>query len=82
MLFTALKAKIGALSSHFSVFLLIMKIHEYQGKAILREYGVPVPRGVVARSPEEAEAAARELGTDIVVVKAQIHAAGAAKVAG
>jgi succinyl-CoA synthetase beta subunit len=56
-----------------------MKIHEYQGKAILREYGVPVPRGIVARSPDEAEAAAKELGTDVVVVKAQIHAGGRGK---
>src|SRR6476620_11591029 len=56
-----------------------MKIHEYQGKAILKDYGVPVPRGIVARTPDEAEAAARELGTDIVVVKAQIHAGGRGK---
>src|SRR6478735_2504248 len=56
-----------------------MKIHEYQGKALLKEYGVPVPRGIVARSPEEAEAAAKELGTDVVVVKAQIHAGGRGK---
>ncbi len=56
-----------------------MKIHEYQGKALLKEYGVPVPRGIVAKTPEEAEAAARELGTDIVVVKAQIHAGGRGK---
>ncbi|MCC7309533.1 MAG: ADP-forming succinate--CoA ligase subunit beta [Acidobacteria bacterium] len=56
-----------------------MKIHEYQGKALLKEYGVPVPRGIVARTAEEAEAAARELGTDIVVVKAQIHAGGRGK---
>src|SRR6476660_4646801 len=56
-----------------------MKIHEYQGKAILKEFGVPVPRGIVARTPEEAEAAARELGTDVVVVKAQIHAGGRGK---
>ena len=56
-----------------------MKIHEYQGKEILKQYGVPVPRSVVARTPEEAEAAARELGTDIVVVKAQIHAGGRGK---
>src|SRR6478609_3466104 len=56
-----------------------MKIHEYQGKAILKEYGVPVPRGIVARTPEEAEMAARELGTDVVVVKAQIHAGGRGK---
>ena len=56
-----------------------MKIHEYQGKALLKEYGVPVPRSIVARSPEEAEAAAKELGTDVVVVKAQIHAGGRGK---
>ncbi len=56
-----------------------MKIHEYQGKAILKEYGVPVPRGIVARTSDEAEAAARELGTDVVVVKAQIHAGGRGK---
>jgi len=56
-----------------------MKIHEYQGKALLKEYGVPVPRGIVARTPEEAEAAARELGTEVVVVKAQIHAGGRGK---
>src|SRR6187455_2895165 len=56
-----------------------MKIHEYQGKAILKEYGVPVPRGIVARTPDEAFAAAKELGTDVVVVKAQIHAGGRGK---
>jgi succinyl-CoA synthetase beta subunit len=56
-----------------------MKIHEYQGKELLRKYGVPVPRGLVARSPEEAYQAAKELGTDIVVVKAQIHAGGRGK---
>ena len=56
-----------------------MKIHEYQGKALLKDYGVPVPRGIVARTPEEAEKAARELGTDVVVVKAQIHAGGRGK---
>ncbi len=56
-----------------------MKIHEYQGKAILKDYGVPVPRGITARSPDEAENAAAKLGTDIVVVKAQIHAGGRGK---
>ena len=56
-----------------------MKIHEYQGKEILKQFGVPVPRGIVARSAEEAKAAAHELGTDIVVVKAQIHAGGRGK---
>ena len=56
-----------------------MKIHEYQGKEILRKYDVPVPRGKVASTPEEAEAVAKELGTDVVVVKAQIHAGGRGK---
>jgi succinyl-CoA synthetase beta subunit len=56
-----------------------MKIHEYQGKELLKKYGVPVPRGIVARSPEEAYAAAKELGTDVTVVKAQIHAGGRGK---
>ena len=56
-----------------------MKIHEYQGKELLKNYGVPVPRGIVAKTPEEAEAAAKELGTDVVVVKAQIHAGGRGK---
>ncbi|HEV7904039.1 MAG TPA: ADP-forming succinate--CoA ligase subunit beta [Pyrinomonadaceae bacterium] len=56
-----------------------MKIHEYQGKELLRKYGVPVPRGIVAHTPKEAFNAAKELGTDIVVVKAQIHAGGRGK---
>jgi succinyl-CoA synthetase beta subunit len=57
----------------------VMKIHEYQGKELLKNYGVAVPRGIVARTPEEAESAARELGTDVTVVKAQIHAGGRGK---
>ena len=56
-----------------------MKIHEYQGKELLKQYGVPVPNGIVARTPEEAEQAAKDLGTDVVVVKAQIHAGGRGK---
>ena len=56
-----------------------MKIHEYQGKELLRKFGVPVPRGIVAHTPEEAFNAAKELGTDVVVVKAQIHAGGRGK---
>jgi succinyl-CoA synthetase beta subunit len=55
-----------------------MKIHEYQAKAILAKYGVPVPRGEVAYTPEEAEAAAKKIGGS-VVVKAQIHAGGRGK---
>ncbi|MBX5483484.1 MAG: ADP-forming succinate--CoA ligase subunit beta [Myxococcaceae bacterium] len=56
-----------------------MKIHEYQGKEIFRRYGVPVPKGILVHTPAEAEAAARELGTQVVVVKAQIHAGGRGK---
>jgi len=56
-----------------------MKIHEYQGKEILRKYNVPVPRGKVAFTVDEAVKAAEELGTDVVVVKAQIHAGGRGK---
>jgi succinyl-CoA synthetase beta subunit len=56
-----------------------MKIHEYQGKELLKKFGVPVPRGIVARSIEEAYRAAKELATPVVVVKAQIHAGGRGK---
>ena len=56
-----------------------MKIHEYQGKEILRKYNVPVPRGKVAFTVDEAVEAAKELGTDVIVVKAQIHAGGRGK---
>ncbi|MGA7647264.1 MAG: ATP-grasp domain-containing protein, partial [Terriglobales bacterium] len=59
-----------------------MKIHEYQGKAILKKYGVAVPRGTMATTREEAEAAARDLlnaGATGIVVKAQIHAGGRGK---
>ena len=56
-----------------------MKIHEYQGKELLKEFGVPVPRGIVARTPDEAYQAAKELACEPVVVKAQIHAGGRGK---
>jgi succinyl-CoA synthetase beta subunit len=59
-----------------------MKIHEYQAKAILKKYGVPVPRGEMAETREQAEAAAKRLfdaGASGVVVKAQIHAGGRGK---
>ncbi|MBT2581923.1 ADP-forming succinate--CoA ligase subunit beta [Planococcus sp. ISL-109] len=59
-----------------------MNIHEYQGKELLRQYGVAVSYGIVAFSPEEAVKAAKELSTDIVVVKAQIHAGGRGKAGG
>jgi succinyl-CoA synthetase beta subunit len=59
-----------------------MNIHEYQAKEILRKYGVAVLKGKVATTPEEAEAAAKELGGGLCVVKAQIHAGGRGKAGG
>ncbi len=59
-----------------------MNIHEYQGKEILRKYGVTVPNGKVAFTVEEAVEAAKELGTEVCVVKAQIHAGGRGKAGG
>lgn len=59
-----------------------MNIHEYQAKGILRSYGVAVSSGKVAFTVDEAVEAARELGTDVVVVKAQIHAGGRGKAGG
>ena len=56
-----------------------MKIHEYQGKEILRQYGVPVPMGIPCFSVDEAVNAARTLGGPVWVVKAQIHAGGRGK---
>ncbi|MSQ74595.1 MAG: ADP-forming succinate--CoA ligase subunit beta [Rhodoferax sp.] len=56
-----------------------MKIHEYQGKAILRQFGVPVPRGIPAYTVQEAVEAAQKLGGPVWVVKAQIHAGGRGK---
>jgi succinyl-CoA synthetase beta subunit len=56
-----------------------MKIHEYQAKQILAKYGVTIPRGKVAFTMDEAVGAAEELGTEICVVKAQIHAGGRGK---
>lgn len=56
-----------------------MKIHEYQGKEILRQFGVPVPRGIPAFNVQEAVEAAQKLGGPVWVVKAQIHAGGRGK---
>jgi succinyl-CoA synthetase beta subunit len=53
-----------------------MNIHEYQAKSLLKKYGVAVPRGGVAYTPQEAEGVARELGGPVWVVKSQIHAGG------
>jgi succinyl-CoA synthetase beta subunit len=59
-----------------------MNIHEYQAKAVLRELGVPVPRGIPAFSVEEAVKAATDLASPVMVVKAQIHAGGRGKAGG
>ena len=59
-----------------------MKIHEYQAKAILAKFGVPVPRGEVVFKKEDARAVAQRLRTRVVVVKAQIHAGGRGKAGG
>ena len=56
-----------------------MKIHEYQGKDLLRAAGVAVPRGIVVRTADEAAAAFEELGGELAVVKSQIHAGGRGK---
>ena len=56
-----------------------MNIHEYQAKAVLKEFGVPVSRGVPVLKAAEAEAAAKELGGSLWVVKSQIHAGGRGK---
>ncbi len=59
-----------------------MNVHEYQAKQMLRAFGVAVPEGRLAQTPAEAEEAARALGADIVVVKAQVHAGGRGKAGG
>src|SRR3954467_11128365 len=59
-----------------------MNIHEYQAKAVLKEFGVPVPKGVPAFTPAEAVRAAEQLGGPVWVVKAQIHAGGRGKAGG
>lgn len=56
-----------------------MNVHEYQAKTLLRQFGVPVPEGRLAHTPDEAEEAARILGAPVVVVKAQVHAGGRGK---
>jgi succinyl-CoA synthetase beta subunit len=59
-----------------------MNLHEYQAKQVLASYGVPVPKGIVANSGAEAEAAAKSLGGSVWVVKAQVHAGGRGKAGG
>jgi len=59
-----------------------MNLHEYQAKRLFADYGLPVPKGIVARSSEEAVNAIATLGTENVVVKAQVHAGGRGKAGG
>ena len=59
-----------------------MNLHEYQSKRLFAEYGIPVPRGIPAESPDEAVKAAEELGGKLWVVKAQVHAGGRGKAGG
>ncbi|MDO5506689.1 MAG: acetate--CoA ligase family protein, partial [Pseudoxanthomonas suwonensis] len=59
-----------------------MNFHEYQAKQLFAEYGIAVPPGQVAHSPDEAVAAAKAIGGDFWVVKAQIHAGGRGKAGG
>jgi succinyl-CoA synthetase beta subunit len=58
-----------------------LKVHEYQAKALLAQYGIPVPRGKVASTPAEARGIAAEIGGK-VVIKAQVYAGGRGKVGG
>ena len=69
----------AAAGSREAIEKALMKIHEYQGKEILRQFGVPVPRGIAAFTVQEAVEAAQKLGGPIWVVKAQIHAGGRGK---
>jgi succinyl-CoA synthetase beta subunit len=59
-----------------------MNLHEYQSKRLFAEYGIPVPRGIAVKSPNAAADAAKELGGDLWVVKAQVHAGGRGKAGG
>ena len=59
-----------------------MNLHEYQSKRLFADYGIPVPRGIPAETPDEAAAAAGELGGELWVVKAQVHAGGRGKAGG
>ena len=59
-----------------------MNLHEYQAKAVLREYGITTPRGVVMENPAQAETATKDLGGEAWVIKAQIHAGGRGKAGG
>lgn len=59
-----------------------MKVHEYQAKEFFASYGIPVQRGIVCRTPEEAVKAYEELGVELAVIKAQVHTGGRGKAGG
>ena len=59
-----------------------MNLHEYQAKALFREYGIPTPVGYIGKTPAEVKAAAEKITTSKVVVKAQVHAGGRGKAGG
>jgi len=59
-----------------------MNLHEYQAKKLFEQYGLPIPKGLVVRSVEEALSAAEQLGSNKLVVKAQIHSGGRGKAGG
>ena len=59
-----------------------MNFHEYQAKALFAEYGIPVPKGELATTADQAVEAARQVGGDSWVVKAQVHAGGRGKAGG
>ena len=59
-----------------------MNLHEYQSKGLFADYGIPVPKGIPADTPEAAEQAAKDLGGELWVVKAQVHAGGRGKAGG
>lgn len=59
-----------------------MNLHEYQGKQLFAEYGLPVSQGIACSTPDEAVAAAEKIGGDSWVVKAQVHAGGRGKAGG
>ena len=59
-----------------------MNLHEYQSKALFAEFGIPVPEGRVVSTPEEATEAAKKLGGELWVVKAQVHAGGRGRAGG
>src|SRR5205085_3878345 len=77
----ALSRRYGSVTHRSTLSESSVNIHEYQAKDILRRYGVPIPPGEVATTPDEAEAIARRIGKP-VMVKAQVHVGGRGKAGG